>query len=624
MLKFRKIIAVFMLLALLVPFAAMPAAAAGTTTLNVKATYYDASGMLDGINAFRTATDGSAWQWDKDDASRTVFNVDAPESPIIVGDKEVPQKAGGTLGTLQYDYKLEEYAMQRAAEIATFFSHTRPDGTFCTSIFTTHGSAKGENIAFGYGSAASVLEAWKETNELYIGQGHRRNMLNPAFTSVGIAHAVVDGGHCWVQVFGSPHYGGTANSFGTQIRTVTTDSSNLALISAETTEDSITVEVGDSKAVPQYVYKYQLKFYYDEYNKSDEGDTICSYTTPAWTVADDTIAVIEGGKVVGKKPGKTSLVVNVGTSGGGTAAIMPLLRFRGIMATADASGNIVIPVTVTAHDITQATVTLDASEYAHTGSAIEPVPTVTMGGETLVKDTDYTVTYEDNTYAGTGKVIITGIGSYAGEQVKEFTITGCADDAHTPEAREATCDKPQRCTVCGMITAEKAHTPGDAATCGAPQKCTVCDTVLVKPTGNHTPGDAADCIHPQLCKVCNQEVTPATGIHTPGAEATCKDPQKCTICDAVIKAKTNKHADKNNDGKCDVCGVGVKPSTGDKQPEGAKTSDNIVLFTAILAAFILSSAVVMAIIWFKKKQQAPADTGYILKDASADYWKPQD
>jgi len=185
MLKFRKIIAVFMLLALLVPFAAMPAAAAGTTTLNVKATYYDASGMLDGINAFRTATDGSAWQWDKDDASRTVFNVDAPESPIIVGDKEVPQKAGGTLGTLQYDYKLEEYAMQRAAEIATFFSHTRPDGRYFSTVFAEHGITyrySGENIAWGQRSPEEVVTAWMNS------AGHRANILNANFKELGVGY----------------------------------------------------------------------------------------------------------------------------------------------------------------------------------------------------------------------------------------------------------------------------------------------------------------------------------------------------------------------------------------------------------------------------------------------------
>ena len=58
----------------------------------------------------------------------------------------------------------------------------------------------------------------------------------------------------------------------------------------------------------------------------------------------------------------------------------------------------------------------------YTGSAICPDVVVTDGQKTLVKNTDYTVTYSDNINIGTATVTITGIGDYAGEVVKTFRI----------------------------------------------------------------------------------------------------------------------------------------------------------------------------------------------------------
>lgn len=53
---------------------------------------------------------------------------------------------------------------------------------------------------------------------------------------------------------------------------------------------------------------------------------------------------------------------------------------------------------------------------------------VVMDGDTtLVNGTDYTVSYENNTNAGTASVIITGIGSYTGYVTKEFTIKKIAN-----------------------------------------------------------------------------------------------------------------------------------------------------------------------------------------------------
>ena len=119
----------------------------------------------------------------------------------------------GNLPALAYDYRLERVAMIRAAEIVTSFSHTRPGGgTSSSMVIDSLGmTAWGENIATGQTSANEVVEAWKETNEPYNGQGHRRNMLGigTTFTSIGVGHVRANGRDYWVQIFGTGNGGGT-------------------------------------------------------------------------------------------------------------------------------------------------------------------------------------------------------------------------------------------------------------------------------------------------------------------------------------------------------------------------------------------------------------------------------
>lgn len=68
--------------------------------------------------------------------------------------------------------------------------------------------------------------------------------------------------------------------------------------------------------------------------------------------------------------------------------------------------------------------------YNYTGSAVTPNPTSVTWKDVYGKSTvlivgkDYDIKYEDNVAAGTGKVIISGKGTYSGTLIKEFTIVG--------------------------------------------------------------------------------------------------------------------------------------------------------------------------------------------------------
>ncbi len=74
-------------------------------------------------------------------------------------------------------------------------------------------------------------------------------------------------------------------------------------------------------------------------------------------------------------------------------------------------------------DISVATVA-DIAAQTYTGSQLTPSVTVADDAKTLVKDTDYTVTYGANINAGTdtGAVTVTGKGNYVGSVTKNFTI----------------------------------------------------------------------------------------------------------------------------------------------------------------------------------------------------------
>ena len=82
--------------------------------------------------------------------------------------------------------------------------------------------------------------------------------------------------------------------------------------------------------------------------------------------------------------------------------------------------------TIGARHVKHCDVTLPKSSYTYTGSAIKPKPTVTFTWsgktQTLKEGTDYTLSYSNNTKAGTATVTITGKGSYRGTLSKTFTI----------------------------------------------------------------------------------------------------------------------------------------------------------------------------------------------------------
>ena len=95
--------------------------------------------------------------------------------------------------------------------------------------------------------------------------------------------------------------------------------------------------------------------------------------------------------------------------------------------------------------LTEEMVTLERSEFVYSGQPIEPAVTVTVDGQTLERDKDFTVEYVSNLVPGTGTVIVRGIVTasgnlgYTGEVRKTFTITEAPQTEPTqPETSEPT------------------------------------------------------------------------------------------------------------------------------------------------------------------------------------------
>lgn len=62
------------------------------------------------------------------------------------------------------------------------------------------------------------------------------------------------------------------------------------------------------------------------------------------------------------------------------------------------------------------------SNKSYTGKSIKPAVTIKDGDKKLVKGTDYTVSYKNNTKIGTASVTIKGKGNYTGEKTLTFKI----------------------------------------------------------------------------------------------------------------------------------------------------------------------------------------------------------
>ncbi|MTI82096.1 MAG: serine protease [Firmicutes bacterium] len=97
------------------------------------------------------------------------------------------ERAKEGLAPLVAKADLNKVAQVKAEDMAenNYFSHTSPTYGSPFDMMKQFGinySYAGENLAKGYGSAESVMEAWMNS------PGHKANILNPNFTEIGVGY----------------------------------------------------------------------------------------------------------------------------------------------------------------------------------------------------------------------------------------------------------------------------------------------------------------------------------------------------------------------------------------------------------------------------------------------------
>ena len=330
------------------------------------------------------------------------------------------------------DYELTEAAMQRAAETAIFYNHTRPDGSEAhTAIPSAKRGMTGENIALGQKTPAQVMQDWftnekdiweasAKSNtfngkalptgwktmsaydlshaapEFYGAVGHYLNIINPDFKSMGVGcFAQGEDLFYWTQVFSNAS--GSGNVFNDNRNTTRTIQINYGVCGNNqgfnlntTMNDMKVLNVGSTYKMSYCMYNGNSQLTNDVYGIIDPKSV-------TWTSSNPKVCTVSNGEVA--------------AVGAGTATITARLK----------SGRQLTHQWTVSQSVANLP-TPSIPNQTYTGSPIEPNPTVTANGVALVRGTDYTVAYTYNTNVGVARMIITGIGKYTGTKNVDFSI----------------------------------------------------------------------------------------------------------------------------------------------------------------------------------------------------------
>jgi uncharacterized YkwD family protein len=126
----------------------------------------------------------------------TGTEISAFESRVIDLTNEQRRKNG--LPNLQPDTALSNVAQEKSNDMQAknYFSHTSPTYGSPFDMMRDFGvsyNTAGENIAMGQRSAEEVVNAWMNS------EGHRKNILSPNYTHIGVGHT--SQGNYWTQMF---------------------------------------------------------------------------------------------------------------------------------------------------------------------------------------------------------------------------------------------------------------------------------------------------------------------------------------------------------------------------------------------------------------------------------------
>ena len=132
-----------------------------------------------------------------------VLHVPLPDDAVASYERAVVDlvnniRTSRGLGALSENWELSRVARYKSRDMQEqhYFSHTSPTYGSPFDMMRAFGLAyrtAGETIAMGYPTPEAVVDGWMNS------EGHRKNILNPAFTVIGVGY--VAEGNYWTQMF---------------------------------------------------------------------------------------------------------------------------------------------------------------------------------------------------------------------------------------------------------------------------------------------------------------------------------------------------------------------------------------------------------------------------------------
>lgn len=285
------------------------------------------------------------------------------------------QRAAKGLSALTMDTDLMETAMTRAAELSVYVGMKRLDGT----EFVNQGTEFRSEM-YSYGQILNKATIINDSNE---------TIMSSKVKSIGVGYVEGKGSIKYMSIL-------TSENKGTEV-----DSSVL-------TQSNTSVDQ-QTECLPQYLNDIALNFSDGKqiqcgsnmtlrYVVTNQGDNTCTaYVSSKLKVtsSDNSIFMVnDDNTVLAVQPGSARLDVSM--------AYYPQI-------------SVSINVTAVAKSFSGCTIA-DIPDQLYTGSALTPPVTLTTStGTVLQVGTHYTLRYYNNIKVGTGCVVITGAGSYAGK-----------------------------------------------------------------------------------------------------------------------------------------------------------------------------------------------------------------
>lgn len=290
-------------------------------------------------------------------------------------------RAAAGVAPLALDASLMDIAVLRSGEVGFYYSHTRPNGSDCFSVFASAYVTAAENIAIGYYDASSVVNGWKNSS------GHYTNMVNPTYTRIGIGCFYQENGKkAWVQMFST----GTAN-------VPSVSGKVLQSFPIETTPEKIKLGVSNiDKLYEKETKQSSVILVNTGYSDAHISVPLSEVT---FSSADPSIVSVDANGVF------------TGVSVGTTTVTVTFQKYPAVSVSQEVS----VWSKTEGNPKVQFEVIPDSTELVYNGKRQICGVTVKDGDKVLISSRDYGVDYGNVYNAGELKITVTGYGDYKGK-----------------------------------------------------------------------------------------------------------------------------------------------------------------------------------------------------------------